>query len=465
MTTAWNTTQYARLRRLFFEGFSAMDLAEPLVSFDANAEAAGVRQFLLEKDFDLAGIRKDGLVCGYARREALTSGRCGEHLIPFCAESDLVPDAASLVEVVRSLAINRQCFVTILDQPTAIITLADLEKPPMRMFLFGLITIGEMVMTDLLRSKYSDNSWQNLLSASRLDKARGLQVERERRGQKADLIDCLQYGDKGWVLSYDREFRSALGYPSRREAREALKDMEMLRNNLAHTQAIIPSGWQRIVIACSRMEKNLETLAASPFLGNPTTGATPLWQRLEKLMRSRESDWWERMTDAIPELGLLASTPQPPEYHAEGDVAAHTRLAVAACPADADPDLLWVALLHDIGKPSTTVRQADGRITAHDHAKVGATMAEAILRRLGLPDELRERIAWAVRHHTFHHSWHLPQSAILTRKQQAFIADEKFPLLLEFLRIDSLASQGHGRGMQAYEFYDNLKRKIDGEGS
>jgi len=457
----WKDTQRTRLYRLFFHGFTALDVAEPLVSFDVDNDALAVRQFLLERDFDLVGLRRHGLVCGYTRRERLTAGRCGDHLIPFCPESDLIPETSNLVDVVRSLAINRQCFVTVLDQPSAIITLPDLEKPPMRMFLFGLITIGEMLMTDYLRHKYGDDAWQELLSPARLTKARELQAERQRRGQSVELIDCLQYGDKGWILSYDRELREVLGHASRRETREAVKEMEMLRNNLAHTQAIIPSGWQRIVIACSRMERNLERLMALPVFAAAAASASPLWQRLEQTMRHRESGWWEQLTDAIPELEPLTGTPQPASYHAEGDVAEHTRLAVAACPADADPDLFWVALLHDIGKPSTTVTHDDGRITAHDHARVGASMTDTILRRLDLPDTLRERIVWAVRHHTFHHSWNLQPHAELTNRQQAFIADERFPLLLEFLRIDSLASLGHGRGLEAYHFYRALRDRAE----
>ena len=102
----WKDTQSSRLRRLFLEGFSAMDIAEPLVSFDAEAEAATVRRFMAERNFDLVGVRRDGLVSGYVRQTELANGCCGDHLHPFTPSDDLVPDTASLIEVVRSLAIN-----------------------------------------------------------------------------------------------------------------------------------------------------------------------------------------------------------------------------------------------------------------------------------------------------------------------------------------------------------------------
>jgi hypothetical protein len=253
--------QASRLRRLFLGAFSAMDVAEPLVSFDADADARTVHEFMVEKDFDLVGVREEGLVTGYVRREDLSIGICRDHMRPFDPSNDLVPDTANLIDVVKSLAINEQCFVTILDRVGAIITLRDLEKPPMRMFLFGMITLGEMLMTEIIRHRYSDGSWQRLISAQRLAKAKQVQEERSRRGQKVDLVDCLQYGDKGWILSYDEDIRKALGQESRNYARRAVKELETLRNNLAHTQEIIPTGWHRIVIACSRLEQHLATTA------------------------------------------------------------------------------------------------------------------------------------------------------------------------------------------------------------
>lgn len=177
---------------------------------------------------------------------------------------------------------------------------------------------------------------------------------------------------------------------------------------------------------------------------------------LEKQLHRRERGWWGCLCNEIPELLALSGTPQPPEYHAEGDVAIHTRLAIEACPADCDPDLLWVALLHDIGKPTTTEKNADGRITAYGHAKLGAEMAETILTRIGMSLERCERISWVIRHHTFHHSWQLQKPEDLSKKQRQYLTDPKFPLLLEFLRIDSLASHNNPGGMEAYNFYKKL---------
>lgn len=176
----------------------------------------------------------------------------------------------------------------------------------------------------------------------------------------------------------------------------------------------------------------------------------------EALMRQRTAGWWDELSEAIPELKDLADTTQPPEYHAEGDVAIHTRLAIEACPPECDPDLRWVALLHDIGKPATTEQNAQGRITAYGHADLGAKMAAEILGRLKMPAARLERIIWTIRHHTFHHAWQLQKAEDLSKKQRKYLLDSNFPLLLEFLRIDSLASQGNPRGMDAYIFYKKL---------
>ncbi|MBW2072468.1 MAG: bifunctional (p)ppGpp synthetase/guanosine-3',5'-bis(diphosphate) 3'-pyrophosphohydrolase, partial [Deltaproteobacteria bacterium] len=72
-----------RMKRLFTEGFTVLDIAEALVSFDADRSAAEVKQFMADNDLEIVGLRKDGLVSGYVRQEELLTGKCVDYLRSF----------------------------------------------------------------------------------------------------------------------------------------------------------------------------------------------------------------------------------------------------------------------------------------------------------------------------------------------------------------------------------------------
>ncbi|MGC3997588.1 MAG: hypothetical protein QM767_08890 [Anaeromyxobacter sp.] len=249
-----------RLRRVFLDGFLALDVAEPLASFDAERPAAEVRALLQARGQERVGVRVEGRVRGWAARAELRDGPLGAHLHPF-GPDDLVPEGASLQEVIASLAVNERCFVTVLGEVAAVVTLQDLEKPPVRMFLFGMITVLEMSLTGLLESAFPQDGWTRVISPGRLAKARALQEERQRRGAPARLVDCLQFSDKGQLAlkATGSKLEASLGM-SRRGLERALKELEELRNNLAHGQQIIPQGWSRIAVFTSRLEQLLTGL-------------------------------------------------------------------------------------------------------------------------------------------------------------------------------------------------------------
>ncbi len=245
-----------RLRRLFLEGFSVMDVAEPLVSVDAERGAGEVRELLEARDFDLVGVRWGGLVRGFARREELTFGTCGQHLQPF-GPDDLVSDSAPLRDAILSLGSNRRCFVTVLGQASAIVTLDDLEKPAVRMFLFGMITLLEGQLTRTIRRRLGEEGWRELVAPARLAKAEALLAERQRRGQPGGLVDCLQLSDKGQLLLASDLVKLGGGPEaglSKKQVKRQLSALETLRNNLAHTQLIIPDGWESIVEFSARID-------------------------------------------------------------------------------------------------------------------------------------------------------------------------------------------------------------------
>ena len=247
----------ARLKKLSQEEFTAMDIAEPLVSFDVEKKSQDAKAFMVERDFDLVGVRRSGLVCGYVLCNELAEGTCGDYVHPF-GEFDFVPDTASLVEVIKSLKVNGRCFVSFLETIGAIVTFSDLEKPPFRMWLFGFITVAEMTISKEIKRLFPDDSWQCYLSEGRRQKAKTLLQERKRRNQGADLLDCLQLSDKGQILLRDKHMVQEMDFASRKEGLNMFKQLETLRNHLAHSQSIINIGWDVIVEIALRTERLFE---------------------------------------------------------------------------------------------------------------------------------------------------------------------------------------------------------------
>src|SRR5262249_4830911 len=140
------------------------------------------------------------------------------------------------------------------DGITGMLSRADLEQPIGRMWLFGIVMLVEFDFIRRIRARWPDDSWTALLSPGRLDKARELQAERARRGQAADLLDCLQLADKGAILIQDPDVLKDWGYRSKQSAKAALQDIQSLRNHLAHSQAIVERHWHQIAGLSRRLD-------------------------------------------------------------------------------------------------------------------------------------------------------------------------------------------------------------------
>ena len=179
----------------------------------------------------------------------------------------------------------------------------------------------------------------------------------------------------------------------------------------------------------------------------------------ERLRAFREE---ERLRDLLPEIYRLEGVPQPPDHHPEGDVLAHTLLAVRHLPPGVDRRLAWAALLHDVGKAATT-QEVAGRIRAFGHDREGAQTADEVLRRLGMGEEERQDVIWLIRHHMFALSWRVDRAQDLSRRQKRFMADPRFPLLLSLMEIDARAACGNPGKLGQVEFYRRAHASIERE--
>lgn len=243
----------SHFKRQYNDIFTAKDIAEPLLSFDAETAIARARESLNERHLSVATIRIGGEVTGYITQENLdVDGICGTRIRGFSADQVLSGDAG-FAEVIHVLTRHDYCFVSLLGQIQGVISRDDVNKPYVRMWLFGLITLSEMQITEFVRSHFNQDQWQNLIPEARLETARKLQLERQRLNQHCDLIDCLQLADKGLLLINDPELLSTLNFSSRSAAKKVLKQFQSLRNNLAHAQDISTYNWVQIARLSKRM--------------------------------------------------------------------------------------------------------------------------------------------------------------------------------------------------------------------
>jgi poly(A) polymerase len=144
------------------------------------------------------------------------------------------------------------------------------------------------------------------------------------------------------------------------------------------------------------------------------------------------------MKEVLPEVLPMIGCEQPPNYHPEGDVYVHTRIAVAMLSRGCSESLAFGILFHDVAKPQTRAEQ-NGKTTYYGHTEIGAEMAIDILARLRRSRAVQERVAYLVKNHL--KLTMAPRMRTSTLKRM--LTEEGFDELLEVSRMDALASSSY----------------------
>lgn len=126
--------------------------------------------------------------------------------------------------------------------------------------------------------------------------------------------------------------------------------------------------------------------------------AERIWGELEKLLLHAQRpsigfEWLHRVgaiEQLFPEIQSLIGVPQDPQWHPEGDVFVHTKLAVDRARELIDEldyprqvTVMLATLAHDFGKPATTEFLED-RWRSRGHEEAGVAPAESFLSRINV---------------------------------------------------------------------------------
>lgn len=99
----------------------------------------------------------------------------------------------------------------------------------------------------------------------------------------------------------------------------------------------------------------------------------------------------------------LSDIDQNKKYHPEGNVLNHVLLVVDEAAKNKNKSknkevFMWAALLHDIGKLTTT-KIRKGRITSYNHDVEGEKISYNILDKLGKDEDFKKNVSKLVRYH------------------------------------------------------------------
>lgn len=232
------------------------DIFEPLQSCPVAAHTFEMAKLLQRRDFDVAGVKEEriGPVLGFVRATNLTRGVIGDH-IEKISEEQLIEETMGIRDIFHKLMKERFLFVRVDHVVKGIVTQADLNKPLIRVYLFGLVSLLEIHLGYWVASLYPDLSWIRELSQDRVAVAQAFQAERERVGQALELIECLQFCDKKKLIAKSEVARQMLDLGSKSKSTRLLEAAEVLRNVLAHSQydLTIGSSWDDLLRLVERI--------------------------------------------------------------------------------------------------------------------------------------------------------------------------------------------------------------------
>lgn len=139
------------------------------------------------------------------------------------------------------------------------------------------------------------------------------------------------------------------------------------------------------------------------------------------------------LTQVIPELAPSLGFDQHNPHHIY-DIYTHTAHVVEAIPKNLP--LRWAALLHDVGKTETFTTNNGGIGHFYGHAERSAEIANAVLRRLKVPNELREKAVALVRLHMTQ----IEPTKKCVRRWLSRLGEEQFSALLALQQADLLGT-------------------------
>lgn len=249
-------TRFSALKKIFVDNVTARSIFEPLLCCPVDSIAEHAKGALKIREFDVAGVKETegGEVIGYVVTDELEDGELRKY-VKLIEPDLLISDSTPIADIFAALTNRDFAFVLYGNDIIGIITKADINKPPVRIYLFGMISLFEMHLNSWITHFYPADSWEHGISDNRIKKAHDIYEKRKGNNQDLSLLECLQFCDKRDLLKKSDDFRKEFDI-SEKWFDSFVKRVEIIRNELAHSQNSIISNieWSVFVETVAHLE-------------------------------------------------------------------------------------------------------------------------------------------------------------------------------------------------------------------
>lgn len=226
---------HQNLRSLFDTSITVNHISEPLNTCHIEDHVQHAKRVMEKFNFDCLGVEENGKIAGYVVYEELKDGPVRSYVRSFCT-GEIVSEHTSLIYTLNLFREHKRIFVLEENRVTKIVTPADLQKPPMQLLLYGLVSLVEMYLVKLIKEYLPDNAWIPYISLDRLKSAEKIFCLRKDMDAEIDLVDCLQICDKREIVKKHKPLFDLFHFESKNKFDSYLRALEDLRDHLAHAQ-------------------------------------------------------------------------------------------------------------------------------------------------------------------------------------------------------------------------------------
>lgn len=215
------------------EGFTAKAIMTPsdeLMCWDQKEDKDAFCTRAQERRFDIAPIADDDVIVGVltvgdGQTEPLTSKWLVSHDIG-------IPDLLALF----AESLSPGFFAFHCQDVVGLVTPADLNRMPSRVYFYHLIGALEMTLGTWTRSRFRDHPQDilPLLSKNRQEELMEQQQTLVEGNVDIEIVDRLYLSDLLNIIRKQEDLRQELGLPSRSAAKRATSGLDILRNCTMH---------------------------------------------------------------------------------------------------------------------------------------------------------------------------------------------------------------------------------------